>query len=418
MRGIELHAHDGKALPPTTTELEPDALYEWFETPGNLENTAHVRILAIPVGNIKNFGDPLKTLKIPIPPAVIEHAIWKPKVYYDLVDNPAGGATGLLDHPWRFILQTPLDGGPFCSLALSRHHTFVKGVFTYDSALFSPDVMSGGERSLSAWRSSGLQIVTLPQMILQAHSVHVSHLLANVVADVKEVESRLTDQDPTTLDSKSLSRTLHSCYARLIDLERRSRFESNVIEAIETMVVKSKHGTSPWPQLAPQRTAIASRSFDFESLPRRIENARATMSNLIQQRTEQVNLELRETSTRIAEATFKDAKSMKTIAILTMVFLPGTAIASFFSMNMFDWATSDGSHLASKWLWIYFIITVPLTGLVLGVWFIRDRRQTRGPRRQGNGGDEIPHAGFTDEEAGAAQSAGGESIELQETVPK
>ena len=56
--------------------------------------------------------------------------------------------------------------------------------------------------------------------------------------------------------------------------------------------------------------------------------------NLIVQRDMRLNLqmahtslEIAETSRRIAEASMKDSASMKTIAILTMVFLPGTAVA-------------------------------------------------------------------------------------------
>lgn len=41
----------------------------------------------------------------------------------------------------------------------------------------------------------------------------------------------------------------------------------------------------------------------------------------------QLNLEIAQNSREIAEATLRDSSAMRTIAILTMVFLPGTAVA-------------------------------------------------------------------------------------------
>lgn len=60
---------------------------------------------------------------------------------------------------------------------------------------------------------------------------------------------------------------------------------------------------------------------------------------------------------------------MKTIAILTLTFLPGTAVASFFSMQMFNWSPGPGQSVSSPYLWIYFVVTIPLTGMVYAAWF-------------------------------------------------
>lgn len=43
--------------------------------------------------------------------------------------------------------------------------------------------------------------------------------------------------------------------------------------------------------------------------------------------TGRANLEIAQTSRQIAEATMRDSAAMRTIAILTMIFLPGTAVA-------------------------------------------------------------------------------------------
>jgi len=51
---------------------------------------------------------------------------------------------------------------------------------------------------------------------------------------------------------------------------------------------------------------------------------------------------------------------MKTIAAMTMVFLPGTFLASVFSMRMLDGA---------KWQ-LFVAIVVPLTVSVVGCWWL------------------------------------------------
>lgn len=357
--GVDFHYtdsgsdRDSGGLPPTVHEGEREELFKWFHTHPALETTIHIRILCVRMHREEGSIDPLKGFDPPLPGEILEHAMWRPDVYRTLAGNPSGGAAGMLDEPFRFILQTPLDGGPFCSLAMSRRGFIVKGVFFHDDSIFDPVNMPRSETSLSGWRSSGEQIVTLPHEILKAHSANVSQRLAKIVAQVKGAETALAAADRTPPDLSAVARTLHTCSADLVDLERRSRFEESIMEAIRTILKPSRRVTVPWPPLAPQETAVTSRSFDFESLPRRIDNARATISNLIQQRNEQLNLELTQASFRIAEATLSDSKSMKTIAILTMLLLPGTAVASLFSMNLFNWSAEDGSQIATKWLWIY-----------------------------------------------------------------
>jgi Mg2+ and Co2+ transporter CorA len=66
------------------------------------------------------------------------------------------------------------------------------------------------------------------------------------------------------------------------------------------------------------------------------------------------------TSTAIAEETKADGAAMKTIAALTMVFLPGTFLASVFSMPMLE-----GAKLS-----LYVAIVVPLTVAVVGCWWL------------------------------------------------
>ncbi|KAF2635192.1 hypothetical protein P280DRAFT_523289 [Massarina eburnea CBS 473.64] len=76
-----------------------------------------------------------------------------------------------------------------------------------------------------------------------------------------------------------------------------------------------------------------------------------------------------ETNMEIALATNRDSRHMRSIALVTMIFLPGTFFASMFSMTFFNWSDDPESTYVSKYLWIYILITVMFTALTIGVWY-------------------------------------------------
>lgn len=65
----------------------------------------------------------------------------------------------------------------------------------------------------------------------------------------------------------------------------------------------------------------------------------------------------------IAEQNVKDALSMRTIALVTLVFLPGAYVSGFFSMTFF----SD-SFSGTTAIYLYFVITLPLTLFTVALW--------------------------------------------------
>ncbi len=75
-----------------------------------------------------------------------------------------------------------------------------------------------------------------------------------------------------------------------------------------------------------------------------------------------------ETSLAIARDTKNDSSSMKAIACLTMVFLPATAVTSFFGMSFFN-AQGGKFTIASEW-WISLAVTIPLTIVVVVFWWL------------------------------------------------
>jgi hypothetical protein len=85
---------------------------------------------------------------------------------------------------------------------------------------------------------------------------------------------------------------------------------------------------------------------------------------------------------------------MRIIAAVTLIFLPGTFVATIFSTGLFDWGSDDptpagsddgeangGGKLVSKYLWVYFMLTGVLTAVVLVGWgvfsYVQKGKMTR-----------------------------------------
>ncbi|KAK5728926.1 hypothetical protein LTR15_002067 [Elasticomyces elasticus] len=382
--GLDISCTDGGTDPPVSTELRDNEVHEWFTSyPDNAAPALRVLVLH------DQKPAPNSWLSTPrYTEAVVRHAIWRPEAYIDLLPNRGGGCAIFLDDPCCFVLQTPNDDGPACSFALSKHGHVVKGIYTYQSKghrtsegahLFDPVSAMQGEHIQSGWRSTGMQIVVLPQAIAKVHARYIASELGETLDMMSSVEHLISRYNASQITDLAVwGQKLHTCSTRILDLERRARFQAQVFAAIESMTMTHQHyKNKPWPPLAPLKSQLECWTFDFETLPRRIENARSAINSFVQQRNEQLNLSIAQSSRQMTEAALRDNATMKTIAILTMVFLPSTAVATFFSMSMFNWSAESGDRLETKWLWVFFAVAVPLTGLVLAFWYWWARRYER-----------------------------------------
>ncbi|ORY70164.1 uncharacterized protein BCR38DRAFT_455018 [Pseudomassariella vexata] len=120
----------------------------------------------------------------------------------------------------------------------------------------------------------------------------------------------------------------------------------------------------------------------------RLNIQRQALYNIIAQKESKLNLEMAAQQRRLAHASKRDGTAMKTLSLLGAVFLPGTFLASIFSMTFFDFNVGSSNGLdddssgkgatVSEYLWIYFVVTIPLTLLiVLSWWFLDKRREKR-----------------------------------------
>lgn len=122
-----------------------------------------------------------------------------------------------------------------------------------------------------------------------------------------------------------------------------------------------------------------------------------TIYSLIAQRDNALSIQMAEASLRIAQATrannlamkliAEDSKavalaslrkdvSMRTIAVVTMLFLPATFVATLFSASFFNFQASDGP-IVSRWIWLYVLLTAVMTVAIQGLWFLNTRKKER-----------------------------------------
>ncbi len=78
-------------------------------------------------------------------------------------------------------------------------------------------------------------------------------------------------------------------------------------------------------------------------------------------------------SIAIAKSAKKDSTSMKAIAIMTMVFLPGTFFAALFAIPSLQW---DASPVIQGSFWVYWAFSIPSTLVVFAVWVWMSREET------------------------------------------
>lgn len=94
--------------------------------------------------------------------------------------------------------------------------------------------------------------------------------------------------------------------------------------------------------------------------------AAASREIAVQSRNDQANsIAIAESSQKIAEETKRDSNAMKMIALVTMIYLPGTFIATCFSMGLFQW-DAGASDVVNPRIWLYFLFTGVLTLFTIG----------------------------------------------------
>ncbi|KAJ0116967.1 uncharacterized protein J7T55_003381 [Diaporthe amygdali] len=107
---------------------------------------------------------------------------------------------------------------------------------------------------------------------------------------------------------------------------------------------------------------LAWRKTSIQYLHERVKSQVSMLSTMLTHEDARASIEL-------ADAAKRDGSSMKTIAVVTMAFLPATFFAALFAMPSLQWDQPAG-RIIQPTFWIYWVFTVPATLLVFIIWFL------------------------------------------------
>ena len=106
----------------------------------------------------------------------------------------------------------------------------------------------------------------------------------------------------------------------------------------------------------------------YEAFEKNIQIQLAVLYNTSVQLDSRLNLDVAKSSASIAAASKRDGSVMKSISLLTMIFLPATFVSTLFAMPLFNWNADHISAVATPHAWIYLAVALPLTVAVVAVW--------------------------------------------------
>jgi Mg2+ and Co2+ transporter CorA len=104
-------------------------------------------------------------------------------------------------------------------------------------------------------------------------------------------------------------------------------------------------------------TLFTSTSLRLNSLEKRMQNLINLSFNLVTQQ-----------DSRVMQ---KDSSSMKTIAVMTLIFLPASTVAAAFGSSFFNLSVDEEGvqhFIVNKLFWIFWVISLPLTVALVGAW--------------------------------------------------
>ncbi|RGP79390.1 hypothetical protein FLONG3_2445 [Fusarium longipes] len=265
-----------------------------------------------------------------------------------------------------YIIQTPFYSTGFWSILL---HSVVNTKSVGDSSKLSGVIHADAAVDLSKIFSGVRNLVDrhghhqslLPVQLFKSHYEATLAAFNSIQTDVAMVDDELLQQfeEEDKMDNASklyrkLSMTLHKCSMNLAELGRRRDFE----EELGQMLQKDLQNDGKLRVVVEIYSRMSkSRDSDIESLPGKIESQRNVLFNLITQHDSYLQA-------RLARESLRDSKAMKTLSILTILFLPGAFIATVFSTNMFDFESKD------QQVRIYFAIVIPLTAVLMICWVL------------------------------------------------
>ncbi|KAI1660748.1 hypothetical protein F4813DRAFT_348216 [Daldinia decipiens] len=313
---------------------------------------------------------------------------------------PSRGASPLVGH-FQLVQLPSADGNPIYGLILNAFTSLLVGTKVGVSMSYCPStgitnavMMRSGPRDGFTWLEQDLeQLASLadnPFLIPTLVSQHLTEAFCSAIdrnfdrlheAELGSGQTGITmigengmPMPRGNCEDPNLSVTVLGVAQHVLAVEAYIRGQLLTVDMIKNELL-----TFPWQQSPPvnhdrlkEQNELLVKQLDFISrtldialirinhLKQRTTVQATAIANLLAQRNNETNYRLAESSTSIAHDTRRDSLAMKSIAILTMIFLPATFTATYFTTPAI--AALEPSQS------LYWVVTVPLTLIVMTLW--------------------------------------------------
>lgn len=219
---------------------------------------------------------------------------WITEDYKNLWHKDSGGSAAWVEEgKCSFILQTPNDERPFCSLSISEYQSAGSdrsscgGLFVADEA-YDLDVLLSNQ-SLPDETDPLCRFLNmfaiLPIRILQAHGTGTHKALTELVQQLGDMEDRIAagDSSEVPVDPEEDNKTLNKMHLKHTENHRRWNFEmelaNNLLQFFDTVAARDsgRNKSRVHDRVKPMRSLVDRQlrysealRYDFDTVPKRI----------------------------------------------------------------------------------------------------------------------------------------------------
>ncbi|KAM0432405.1 hypothetical protein ACHAPT_004949 [Fusarium lateritium] len=159
--------------------------------------------------------------------------------------------------------------------------------------------------------------------------------------------------------------------SRLASTDRKSKTLENLMGFAQRIISSDQSTASEGDKIMKNHIQVLQERLNMQVVDREYTLKRAQIQNEVLLSLISMNYSL--SNTLISISTLRDAASMKTLAFVTMFFLPGSFISALFSTNVFDWDGVKKGTIgvpATPQFQLYWAITIPLTVVTFILYFL------------------------------------------------
>jgi Mg2+ and Co2+ transporter CorA len=230
--------------------------------------------------------------------------------------------------------------GNLCEIHVLSSPRCILTIWEGDAAALDEIRQLFGERAEGLQKSHFAAAASLLQLLIGT----MDHAIRSFDLSLDQLRM-MVDKDPDSTDVAALSRRLQKLQTLIASFNRYSSGVRSAIVGIETVSGMDERGATELNEYADQVE-------DFED---QIYERRRWMSDI-----------MHDNAMAIAQ---RQAEQINRLTLVSLIFLPVTALSGFFGMN-FNWMTK---HLGSEQAFLMFGVALPILSAILSIAWFRHR---------------------------------------------